>query len=307
VPLEACCALWTLHRRTADDPDDEPGTELGAEGSAGFHALLVITVAAHEVGGKYEAASTLVLDTSKEPIEPVEGGGGFATDGATIGCGNALAGRRIVQIVPLAALLLDADGLECVHRVDGWGGPKLSAVASAFCGDYCLLVLSDGSLRLLSVGLDELTVVSLPRSEHSYTAACLHRLSPLCALFAGSAPDTKASAARCTGAHVAALARAGGGVELVEVPSWAPLFESLPVTAEPMVLLPDVSLMDARADAPTTPRKLLSPSNSFGDTKAVAGVSPAAAAARWLLCPAAAAADKRSPPPSPPELMRCCL
>ena len=80
---------------------------------------------------------------------------------------------------------------------------------------------------------------------------------------------------------VAALARAGGGIELVRVPSWAPLFESLPITAEPLVLLADADARDAaaaHADAPSTPRALLSPSNSFrhGGRKR----DPA----RWVAC-----------------------
>ena len=95
-----------------------------------------------------------------------------------------------------------------------------------------------------------------------YTAACLQRLSPRCALFAAAAaaaaqpeggneqkpgPARGGSASGAGQPLVAALARAGGGIELVRVPSWAPLFESLPITAEPMVLLADADARDAAA------------------------------------------------------------
>ncbi|OQR95251.1 hypothetical protein ACHHYP_00170 [Achlya hypogyna] len=170
--LDGCRMLWTLYGR----PDATDGHDPAA------HKFVVLSL----------KNKTMILKTGEE-MEPLEDDAttGMFLEGPTLAMANLLAHRRIVQVFKHGLRLLeetDAGALECTQEIPledaldcgGLGvGEDVGVVAVDVLDPYLVLLLSDGSVRLVAADPQDLDLTVLQPDVHrsspesNITALCL--------------------------------------------------------------------------------------------------------------------------------------
>ena len=162
----------------------------------------------------------------------VEGEHGFFVDAPTIACANLHNNALILQVHAAGARLLD--GVVCKQQL-AWPSvePAIMAVAAAIVEPYCVALLSDGSLQLLSFDEHALRMTQTNRAAPS-DASCYPEA--IC-LFAETVAMPWCYDMRTTDKTVlCAVARCDGVIEIHILPDWQRVYCTPSVFAIPMLL-----------------------------------------------------------------------
>ncbi|KAH9103969.1 hypothetical protein LEN26_014662 [Aphanomyces euteiches] len=160
VPLEGCRAMWAVY----------------GSATAKYHGYLILSM----------KSKTMVLKAGDDTL-PLESSGLFV-EGPTLAAANILGNQRIVQVYKQGVRLLEEtnDTLGCTQELlledaidcDGLGvDPFVGIVSVDILDPYVILLLSDGSLRLIYADANDLdlSVVQpeIDKTEGILCAVCL--------------------------------------------------------------------------------------------------------------------------------------
>ncbi|CAK4133867.1 unnamed protein product [Aphanomyces euteiches] len=160
VPLEGCRAMWAVY----------------GSATAKYHGYLILSM----------KSKTMVLKAGDDTL-PLESSGLFV-EGPTLAAANILGNQRIVQVYKQGVRLLEEtnDTLGCTQELlledaidcDGLGvDPSVGIVSVDILDPYVILLLSDGSLRLIYADANDLdlSVVQpeIDKTEGILCAVCL--------------------------------------------------------------------------------------------------------------------------------------